>query len=66
MTKSQATAEVFVTAFKSLPKRERGEVLARLTSDRKVKQDLMDLFLLAERRREKSRPLNQVLADLGA
>ncbi len=62
MTRAEATAEVFWTAFKALPKRERDIVLARLTSDRILRKDLIDIAM--ERMDEPTRPLNEVLQEI--
>jgi len=62
MTASRATAEVFVTALRALPRKQRDEVLARIASDPDLREDLLDRALLLERRREPSRPLRDYLA----
>ena len=63
MTSSQATAEVFFTALKALPKAERDEVLSRIASDRGLRRDLMDLAVMAERADEPSRPFDEYLSE---
>lgn len=63
--KSNATAEVFLTAFKALPKEERDEVLVRIAGDRSLRQDLLDLATLAERQQEPSRPFHEYLSEHG-
>jgi hypothetical protein len=65
MTTSQATAEVFATAFRALPKKERQAVLAIITDDKEVREDLLDLAVLAQRREEPSRPFREFLAEQG-
>ena len=42
MTKSEATAEVFMTAFKALPKSERDAVLVRIARDKTLARDLLE------------------------
>ena len=61
--KSKATAEVFVTAFKALPKAERDEVLVRIVRDRSLRRDLLDLATIAERQQEPSRPFCEYLDE---
>ena len=61
--KSKATAEVFVTAFRALPKRERDEVLVQIARDRSLRHDLLDLAAIAERQREASRPFREYLDE---
>lgn len=64
MTKAQAaTADVFLTALKALPKAERDAVLVRIARDRAFARDILDLALIAKRRREPSRPFREYLAE---
>ncbi|MBN1345939.1 MAG: hypothetical protein JXQ73_24830 [Phycisphaerae bacterium] len=63
MTKAEATAQVFLTAFKALPKAERDAVLVGMARDKKIACDLMDLVLIAQRRGEPSRPLREYLSE---
>lgn len=62
MTKVQATADVFLTALKGLPKKERDAVLVRIAQDKAFARDLRDLAIIAERRRERSRPFRDYLS----
>lgn len=63
MTELEATAEVFWTALKALPRREQQAVLRRVLQDKRLRNDMMDLALIEERRSEPSRPLREALAD---
>lgn len=63
MTTTQATAEVFWTAFRALKKKERGAVVERLVGDKDFMEDLYDIVLLEQRKREPSRPLEEYLAE---
>ena len=63
MTTTGATAEVFWTAFRSLPKKERKAVVERLIKDKEFMEDLIDIVILEQRRKEPSRPLDEYLAD---
>jgi hypothetical protein len=63
MTKTQATAEVFWTAFKALPKEEREEVLAKIIKDKRTRHDLMDLALMEDRKTEPSRAFREYLEE---
>ena len=63
--KSKATAEVFFTAFKALPKAERDEVVVRMAGDRSLRRDLLDLATIAERQQESSRPFQEYLGARG-
>ena len=60
---SKATAEVFVTAFRALPKSERDEVLVRIARDRTLRQDLLDLATISKRQAEPSRPFREYLDE---
>jgi hypothetical protein len=63
MIESEATAEIFWTAFKVLPKAEQQAVLRRLIQDQTLRRDLMDLSVIEERRDEPSRSLREYLND---
>jgi hypothetical protein len=65
MTVVQATAEVFMTAFRALPKKEQHSVLVRMAEDEDIREDLLDLALIEERRCESSRPFREYLAEKG-
>jgi hypothetical protein len=63
MTASQATAEVFLTALRALPKEERQAILARITEDAELRGDLADLAIFTKRRDEPSRPFREFLEE---
>ena len=63
MAATDAKAEVFWMAFKSLPKKERLSVIERLLKDKEFKEDLIDIAILEQRREERSRPLADYLAE---
>ena len=65
MPSTEATADVFLTALKALPKADRDAVAVRIARDNALRRDLMDLALIAERRREPPRPFREYLADIG-
>ncbi len=52
MTTKEATAEVFWTAFKALPKREQEAIIARLLGDKDFVEDLMDIARIEQARCE--------------
>ncbi len=62
MTKAEAIAEVFLTALKALPKAERDAVLARIARDKAFARDILDLAVIADRRKEPSRPFREYLS----
>ncbi len=59
MTATEATAEVFWTAFRSLSKKEREAVVERLLRDRDFMEDLIDVVILEQRKNEPSRSLDE-------
>jgi hypothetical protein len=61
MTEVEATAEVFWTAFKVLPKAEQLAVLRRLVQDQKLRRNLLDLSLIEEHRSEPAQPFEEYL-----
>jgi hypothetical protein len=63
MTKTEALAEVILTALRSLPKPGRDRVLLGLVKDRNLRRDLMDLATIEERRGEPSRPFREYLKE---
>ncbi len=63
MTTAEATSEVFWTAFRGLPKRERETVVKRMLQDKEFMEDLVDIVVLEQRRHEPSRTLEEYLAD---
>jgi len=67
MTKAQrATADVFLTALKALPKAERDAVVVGIARDKAFARDILDLALISTRRRERSRPFREYLAEENA
>ena len=64
MTAREATAEVFWTAFRALPKAERETVIQRLIRDPKFKEELIDIVTALQRQHEKAIPYERVRADL--
>ena len=64
MTKAQAaTAEVFLTALKALPKAEQDAVVVRIAQDRAFARDILDLATFTDRRDEPSRPFRDYVAE---
>ena len=64
MSATEATAEVFVTAFKSLKPRQREAVLERMLSDTALAEDIADTLALEARRHQPRQPFRQVLKEL--
>ncbi len=64
MAEAQAIGEVFWRAFQSLPLAERRAVVERLLEDAKFRDDLLDVSLILERRKEPSRSYEEFAAEL--
>jgi len=62
---SEAKAEVFWLAFKSMPKKDQNTIVQKLLMDEDFLRDLMDIRVIESRRNEPSRPLSDYLADRG-
>jgi hypothetical protein len=56
---SDETAEVFVTAFKSLKRHQREAVLKRMLADAELSEDLADSVELEARRGEDRQPFSR-------
>lgn len=66
MTTQEATAEVFFTAFKALPKQEQQSVPTLVTHDKKLRtllEDISDRFMPEEERDKPARPLREYVQD---
>ncbi len=67
MTRAQrATADVFLTALKALPKAERNAVVVRIARDKTSARDILDLAVVADRRGEGSRPFREYPSEKNA
>lgn len=67
MTSSEATAEVFWTAFSALPPEARDRFMEKMLADpalREELEDLLDMEIVEERSGESTRPLDDVLEEL--
>ncbi|NTV66654.1 MAG: hypothetical protein HGB06_03045 [Chlorobaculum sp.] len=63
MTTTNATAEVFLTAFRAMSKKERNAVIDKLLADNEFMEDLIDISIIKQRKNEPSRSLDDYLAD---
>ena len=64
MTTRQATAEVFLTAFKALPKQEQSAFLFTIVKDHSFREDIMDLAIAVTRNTEKCKKLRTFVKHL--
>jgi hypothetical protein len=65
MAPYQATAEIFMTAFKALPARERSTFLSRLLQDNSLREDIMDIAVASKRSHEKTKQFRGFLKSIG-
>ena len=66
MTTSQATAEVFFTAFKTLPRREQEGILTRIVRDRRLHrmlEHLSDRLAIEQERDAPAKPLRVYIEE---
>ena len=66
MTQSQATAEVFYTAFQALKKSEREAFIFRLLQDEKLAEDFRYAAVIEKRKTEPTVSLDDYLAKRSA
>ena len=59
---TEATAQVFWTAFQAMPQKEREAIVERFLTEKNFMEDLIDVVILRQRENEPSRPLEQYLA----
>lgn len=64
MTKSQAMAEIFVTAFRSVSKEERRSILGKIFADSELRRDMIDMMVAHERCKESPIPYKTVRKEL--
>jgi hypothetical protein len=63
MTITQATAEVFWTAYRALKKKERVAVVQRLLQDSDMREDLRYAMIVEDRKREPTISLDDYLSQ---
>ena len=64
MSKTEAIAEVFVTAFRSLPQAEKETIIEKLLKDLTLREDLDDVVTVLGRQKEKSIPYKKIREEL--
>lgn len=64
MTPSEATAEVFLTAFLSLPHQEQDFFLVKLLKNKRFREDALDFAIAEERSHEKTKPFRKIVAEI--
>lgn len=64
MTPTEARAEVFFTAFETLPYVEQETFLSKLFKNKRLREDLIDLTIAEMRKTERTRPFHKVLEEI--
>jgi len=59
----ESRSEIYFMALQSLSKSEREAVIARLLEDAELREDILDLITIHQRRGEPSRPFKEYLAE---
>jgi uncharacterized protein YbaA (DUF1428 family) len=65
MNKVESKAEVFLWALQSLSKAEREAVISRLWEDPELREDMLDIAIMEQRKGEPSRHFREYLAERG-
>lgn len=60
-----ATAEVFLTAFRTLSRKEQDIFLSAILRDKRLREDLIDIAIAESRVKDKSRPFRDFLEEHG-
>jgi len=63
MKATGATAEVFLTAFKSLPKKEQNIFLSEVLKDSRLREDLVDIAVAESRKKDRKRGFREFLKE---
>ena len=58
-----ATAEVFLTAFKTLTRKDQDIFLSEILKDKRLREDLIDIAIAESRAKDKSRPFREFLRE---
>ena len=61
--KAASKSEIYLMALESLSKAEKKAVIARLLEDENLREDILDIVLIQQRRGESSRPFREYLAE---
>lgn len=60
-----ATAEVFLTAFRALPKKEQNIFLTEILKEKKIREEVIDIAVAEGRVKDKGRPLRDFFKEHG-
>ncbi len=59
------TAGVFLTAFRTMPKKEQNIFLSEIIKDSRLREDLIDIAIAESRAKNKGRPFREFLKEQG-
>ena len=65
VTTQGMTAEVFLTAFKTMPKKEQNIFLSKIVKDSRLREDIIDIAIAENRAKDKGRSFREFLKDSG-
>lgn len=57
------TAEVFLTAFKTLSRKEQDIFFAEIIKNKRLREDLVDIAIAESRKSNKSRPFREFIKE---
>ena len=63
MKTKETTAEVFLTAFRTLPRKDQNIFLTEVLKDKRLQEDLIDIAIAESRAKDKSRPFKDFLCE---
>jgi hypothetical protein len=59
---TDATAEIFLTAFRAMPRKERSAIIDKLLKEKEFTEDIIDLAILKKRENEPSTSIDEYIA----
>ncbi|MFA6056460.1 MAG: hypothetical protein WC769_13925 [Thermodesulfovibrionales bacterium] len=63
MSAKGATAEIFLSAFKTMAKKEQDIFLSKILKEKKFREDLIDIAIAESRVKDRSRPFRDLLKE---
>jgi hypothetical protein len=63
MRTTQSKAEIYLMALESLSAADKKKIIARLLEDEELREDILDVALIQQRKGESARPFSQFLAE---
>jgi hypothetical protein len=63
MKTSDSKIDIYLMALESLSKSQKQEIIKRLLEDPQIREDILDLAIISQRKEEPSRPFREFLAE---